>query len=127
MVTGFEGVTYVDSAVIASDTMPDWEDDPSPEDFEVEIGALLASFVYHGVPVDVLIVNVLLKRVGEKAGPGRPQSVVEGLKPICEEDLARDTVSEGEKDLSENEYDILVEVVADEPADATVAIPSVDQ
>lgn len=68
--------------------MPDREDDPTPEDREVKVDALLAGLIDLRVPVDILIVNVLLERVSEEAGPGRPKCVIQGLEPICEKDLS---------------------------------------
>ena len=50
--------------------MPDRESNPSPEDLEVEIDALLASLVDIGVVVDVLIIDVLLQGVREQACKG---------------------------------------------------------
>ena len=52
--------------------MPNGKDDPAPENTEVEIDALLASFVDLWVEIYILIVDVLLERVGEETGPGGP-------------------------------------------------------
>lgn len=68
--------------------MPDGKDDPSPEDLEVKVDALLTGAVDLWVPVHVLVVHVLLKREGDEAGPGGPESVVEGLEPVGEKDLS---------------------------------------
>ena len=49
------------------------------------------------------------------------------MQPICEEDLTREAVLEGEKDLCEDQYYILVEIVADDPADTAIALSAMDQ
>ena len=83
-----EKVTYIDGAKVGRSSVPDREDNPTPEDREVKVDALLAGLIDLRVPVDILIVNVLLERVSEEAGPGGPKCVVQGLEPICEEDLS---------------------------------------
>jgi len=68
--------------------VPNREDDPTPEDREVKVNAFLAGLIDLRVPVDVLIVYILFKRVSKETSPGGPKSVVQGLKPNCKEDLS---------------------------------------
>jgi hypothetical protein len=105
----------------------DRKENPPPKDLEIEIGTFLACLVNLWVPVHVLVVDVLLEGVGEEAGPGRPECIVKGLKPVSKEDLARKTIAKREKDFCENKDDVFVEVVAHDPADSSVAPSSVNQ
>ena len=52
--------------------MPDREYNPAPEDFEIEIDSFLAGFVHCWVEVDILVIDILLKRVREEAGEAGP-------------------------------------------------------
>ena len=113
--------TYVDSSKVRYCTVPNRENDPSPEHFEIEVDSFLTCLVDLGIPVHVLIVHILLKRVGKEARPRTPQCIVEYLQPVCKEDLSREAILQREENLCEHQNDILVEVVANDPADATVA------
>jgi hypothetical protein len=59
--------------------------------------------------------------------PTGPDCIIEHWQPISEVYLARETVIEGEVELSEDEDDILVEVVTDHPADPPVPPSAMDQ
>ena len=107
--------------------MPNREYHPAPEDLEIEVDSLLASPVYLRVPINILVIDILLQSVSEEAGPGGPESIIQRLQPICKENLTREAVLEGEKDLSEDQYYILVEIVADDPADTAIALSAMDQ
>ena len=120
-------MTYIYSSEITDHAMPDREDDPSPEHFKVEVDALLTSFVDLWIAIAVLIIDVLLKRVCKQASPWRPQSVVKSLEPVSEEDLSWEAILEWEENLSEDQHNILVKVVADDPADASVAPPTMHE
>lgn len=50
----------INSAEIYCGTVPNREDDPSPEDCEIEVFAHLACSVDLGEGIDVLIVDILL-------------------------------------------------------------------
>jgi len=120
-------MTYIDGSEVACSSVPDREENPLPKDLEVEKGAFLAGLVDLRVLVNVLVVDVLLDGVGEEASPGGPKGVVEGLKPVGEEDLAREAVAQREEDLCEDKDDVLVEVVANDETHSAVAPPSMDQ
>jgi len=79
--------TYIDSSEVADSAMPYGENNPAPKNLKVEVNTLLASFVDLWVHIDELVVHVLFQGVCEQAGPARPKCVIEGLKPICEENL----------------------------------------
>jgi len=49
--------------------MPDGEYHPAPEDSHVEVDSFLASLINLGIPVNILVVDVLFKRISEEAGP----------------------------------------------------------
>jgi len=111
----------VDCSEVTASAMPNGEENPAPEDLEVEVDTLLASCVKLGVLVDVLVVDILFNGVREKTLPRRPNGVVHGGEPLSKEDLTGVAVFSGEEDLSEDEHDVLVEVVAHEPRHSSVA------
>ena len=107
--------------------MPKRENDPAPEDFKVEVDSFLAGFVDLRELIDELVIHILLHRVRKEAGPRGPESIVERLEPVSEEDLPWETVLKREEDFSKNEHNVLVEVIADNPADSTIAPSAMDQ
>ena len=52
--------------------MIDREENPPPKDLKVKIDAFLACLVDLRVPVHVLVIDILLKRVGKETSPGGP-------------------------------------------------------
>ena len=64
--------TYIDCAKVNNSSMPDREDHPAPEDLEIEVDSFLSRLVHLRIPVHVLVINILLKSVGEEARPRGP-------------------------------------------------------
>ena len=71
-----EYYTYIDSAKVASGSMPNREYHPAPEDLEIEVDSLLASLVHLRIPINILVIDILLQSVSEEAGPGGPESII---------------------------------------------------
>lgn len=107
--------------------MPDSENNPSPEDLQVEEFALLTSLVDHGVFEHELIVNVLVYHIRKQTLPGGPDGVVHCREHVREEHLTTISVLGCEPDLCEDQKNILVEVVAHQEGDSAVAPASMDQ
>jgi hypothetical protein len=80
--------TYVYRAKVASCSVPNRLENPSPEDSVVEVSLALTCAVDLRVLVNVLIVHVLLNRVRKETLPGCPDSVVEHRQLVRKEDLS---------------------------------------
>jgi len=81
-------LSAVDGAIEDYHAMVDGEDDPSPEDPDGEVLALLAGFEQHWESVDDLIISILLKEVAEETMEAGPKEVVQHGKPVYPEDLS---------------------------------------
>lgn len=77
----------IDAAEIDGCTVPNGECDPFPEDFEVEVDALLASSVQSRILIDVLVVHVLFNAVGKQTLPRCPDCIIHSGQPLSKEDL----------------------------------------
>lgn len=93
-----------------------------PEDLEIEVLANVARLEEDRVVQVQLPLHVAVEDEREHARPTRPQRVVEHGKPVSEESLSRVTIEEHEVQLAEDQYHVLIEVVTDEVANATVSL-----
>lgn len=74
---------------------------PPPEDCIREVLFLLPCRIYDGVFVNVLVVHILLEQISKETMPASPKGVVKHRQPICKVDLTRESIEEGEIELSE--------------------------
>ena len=108
--------------------MPERKPDPLPEDEVVEVLLLWACWVDVLCVVDgETIIEILLKRICEKAGEAGPKCIVEHGQPVCKKDLAREAIVESKVNLCEDKHDVLVEVITHGEGYATVAHAPVHQ
>lgn len=97
-----------------------------PEDFEVEICSPVSCFKEDWVLKGQLSSNVNIKHKGKHAGPACPEGVVKHRKPVWEEHLAGESVLEDKVQLAEHQNDIFVEVVANELANPSIGIATMN-
>ena len=69
----------------------------------------------------------LLQSIGKQTRPRGPHSIVKSLKPVCKENLARESVFKRKVDLSEHEHYIFVEIIAYKPAHSPITPPTMTQ
>ena len=106
--------------------MNDGETDPLPENLEVEVLRKLAGRVENGVQEGLLVVEVPLEHQGKEAEPGGEEDIVEGRQPVSEIDLSGEAIPVREVEFSEDEDDVLIEVVANHLGDPDIAVATMD-
>jgi hypothetical protein len=106
--------------------MNDGETDPLPENLEVKVLLKLAGRVKDRVQESLLVVKVPLEHQGKEAEPGGEEHIVESRQPVNEIDLPGEAIPVGEVEFSEDEDDVLIEVVANHLGDPDIPIATVD-
>jgi hypothetical protein len=117
--------TYIAREVEGAGAMNDGETDPLPENLEVEVLLKLAGRVEDGVQESLLVVKVPLEHQGKEAEPGGEEHIVESRQPVNEIDLPGEAIPVGEVEFSEDEDDVLIEVVANHLGDPDIPIATV--
>jgi len=110
----------INSTKVCSGSVPYSENNPSPEDFQIKVLALLSSFINNRVLIYEFIVYILVYHVRKEALPGGPDSVIHRRENVREEHLSTVTIFLSEPDLSENKQNVLIEVIADQEGNSAV-------
>lgn len=117
----------VSAAEIDYKAMPYRKNYPAPENFEIEIRTQLTSLINYWVLHRVLKVDVLFKTIRKATLPRSPNSIVHYREEVWKVDLTAVSILCCKPKLCEYQYNILVEIVTNDPTDAPVTPTTMEQ